>query len=102
MAAIPDFFYNGMENWGLVTYRETALLYDPSTSSTWNKQRIAAVVGHELGHMWFGNLVTMHWWNDLWLKEGFASFMEAKANNEVFPEWGMVRLLIFKLIKLND
>lgn len=56
MAAIPDFASNAMEHWGLVTYRETALLYDRSFSSTWNKQRIAAVIAHELAHMWFGNL----------------------------------------------
>lgn len=56
MAAIPDFVSNAMEHWGLVTYRETALLYNPEYSSAWNQQRIAAVVAHELAHMWFGNL----------------------------------------------
>lgn len=91
MAAIPDFVSNAMEHWGLVTYRETALLYDRSFSSTWNKQRIAAVIAHELAHMWFGNLVTMAWWNDLWLNEGFARFMEYKAINKVYSDWGLVR-----------
>ncbi|XP_037945830.1 glutamyl aminopeptidase-like [Teleopsis dalmanni] len=90
MAAIPDFVSNAMEHWGLVTYRETALLYDSSYSSTWNKQRVAVVVAHELAHMWFGNLVTMMWWNDLWLNEGFARYMEYKGVNEVYPEWGML------------
>ncbi|XP_058986694.1 aminopeptidase A [Musca domestica] len=89
MAAIPDFSSNAMENWGLVTYREAALLYDRDMSSTWNKQRVAAVIAHELAHMWFGNLVTMNWWNDLWLNEGFARFMEYKAINSINPDWGL-------------
>ncbi|XP_073818649.1 aminopeptidase A-like [Musca autumnalis] len=89
MAAIPDFASNAMEHWGLVTYRETALLYDRSFSSTWNKQRIAAVIAHELAHMWFGNLVTMNWWNDLWLNEGFARFMEYKGINQIYSDWGL-------------
>ena len=59
-----------MENWGLVTYRETALLYNPTTSSLNDKQWVAKVISHELAHQWFGNLVTMAWWDDLWLNEG--------------------------------
>ncbi|XP_061399843.1 glutamyl aminopeptidase [Musca vetustissima] len=89
MAAIPDFSSNAMENWGLVTYREAALLYDRSMSSTWNKQRVAAVIAHELAHMWFGYLVTLNWWNDMWLNEGFARFMEYKASNAINPSWGL-------------
>uniref|UniRef100_A0A914USM4 Puromycin-sensitive aminopeptidase n=1 Tax=Plectus sambesii TaxID=2011161 RepID=A0A914USM4_9BILA len=79
-----------MENWGLVTYREVALLVDPSKSSTRQKSRVALVIAHELAHMWFGNLVTMKWWTDLWLKEGFASFMEylfVGANYPEFKTW---------------
>ncbi|XP_067616952.1 glutamyl aminopeptidase isoform X2 [Eurosta solidaginis] len=90
MAAIPDFVSGAMEHWGLVTYRETALLYDRKDSSSGNKQRVATVVAHELAHMWFGNLVTMKWWNDLWLNEGFASYIEYKGVNKVHPEWDML------------
>lgn len=90
MAAIPDFASGAMENWGLVTYREARLLYDNKTSSTANKHDIVTVVSHEFAHMWFGNLVTMSWWNDLWLNEGFASFMQYKSGNAVLPHWGLM------------
>lgn len=92
MAAIPDFNSNAMEHWGLVTYRETALLYDESYSSTWNKQSIAGVLAHEIAHQWFGNLVTMQWWNDIWLNEGFARYMQYKGVDAVHSDWGMVRI----------
>lgn len=90
MAAIPDFVSGAMEHWGLVTFRETALLYDENNSSSANKQRVATVIAHELAHMWFGNLVTMKWWNDLWLNEGFASYIEYKGVNSVHPNWQML------------
>ncbi|PSR93603.1 Aminopeptidase [Actinidia chinensis var. chinensis] len=89
MIAIPDFAIGAMENYGLVTYRETALLYDDKHSAAANKQRVATVVGHELAHQWFGNLVTMEWWTDLWLKEGFATWLSYVATDSLFPDWNV-------------
>ena len=87
--AIPDFAAGAMENWGCITYRETALLVDPENSSAGTRQRVAEVVAHEMAHMWFGDLVTMEWWDDLWLNESFASWMGTKATDWAFPEWDM-------------
>lgn len=92
--AIPDFGTGAMENWGLITYRETNLLYDVDQSSSYNKQRVASVIAHELVHQWFGNIVTMDWWDDLWLNEGFASFFEYIGVEKAEPSWGMRDIMI--------
>ncbi|CAL4068724.1 unnamed protein product, partial [Meganyctiphanes norvegica] len=89
MIAIPNFGAGAMENWGLITYRETALMFDPEHTSSRDQQRVAVVVAHELAHQWFGNLVTMKWWSDLWLNEGFASYMENRGAGEAEPGWDM-------------
>ncbi len=88
MVAIPEFAAGAMENWGLVTYREVDLLIDAAASSR-QRQRVAEVVIHELAHQWFGNLVTMEWWDDLWLNEGFATWMETGVTHELYPAWSM-------------
>lgn len=85
--ALPDFESGAMENWGLITYRETALLSDPKNPSLSTKQLISLVIAHELSHQWFGNLVTMQWWDDLWLNESFANMTEYLAVDRLHPEW---------------
>ncbi|XP_058150673.1 aminopeptidase N [Dasypus novemcinctus] len=95
--ALPDFNAGAMENWGLVTYRESALLFDPLSSSIGNKERVVTVIAHELAHQWFGNLVTLKWWNDLWLNEGFASYVEYLGADYAEPTWNLRDLMV-----LND
>lgn len=85
--AIPDFSFGAMENLGCVTYRENALLIDPERASQLELQRVATVVAHETAHMWFGDLVTMRWWNGIWLNEAFATFMELITTDDFNPEW---------------
>lgn len=87
--ALPDFSSGAMENWGLITYREIALLADPATTSIATRQYVATVIAHELAHQWFGNLVTMKWWNNLWLNESFANMMEYVAVDALYPEWNI-------------
>ncbi|XP_012944386.1 endoplasmic reticulum aminopeptidase 1 [Aplysia californica] len=90
LIAIPNFSAGAMENWGLVTFRDTSVLYDPSKDTEGAKQWVAIVVAHELAHQWFGNLVTMEWWDDLWLNEGFASFVEYIGADTVDKEFRMM------------
>jgi puromycin-sensitive aminopeptidase len=88
LLALPDFAAGAMENLGCITFRESLLLIDPATSTQAEQQSIADVVAHELAHMWFGDLVTMRWWNGIWLNEAFATFMELAACDAYRPEWG--------------
>lgn len=112
MIAIPDFSAGAMENWGnlnlnylifclfrmielnnlslfsgLITYRESALLFQPNISTSSSQNHVASVIAHELAHQWFGNLVTMRWWVDLWLNEGFATYVASLGVQHLHPEW---------------
>jgi puromycin-sensitive aminopeptidase len=89
MVAIPDFAFGAMENLGCVTYRESALLVDPATASLTEIERTATVIAHEIAHMWFGDLVTMAWWEGIWLNEAFATFMEVLCTDAYMPAWKM-------------
>ncbi len=89
LVAAPDFEAGAMENAGAVFFRETLLLADPKTLSFYEKKRVAEVICHELAHMWYGDLVTMHWWDDLWLNEAFATWMAFHIVDEWKPEWRM-------------
>ncbi|CAF3126914.1 unnamed protein product [Rotaria sp. Silwood2] len=103
--AISDFAAGAMENWGLITYRETRLLIDPKFSSMDTRQRVAGTVSHELAHQWFGNLVTMDWWIDLWLNEGFARWIQYLAVDKYYPEfdiWTQYVADVFTTFLISD
>ena len=83
-------FFGAMENWGAIFYFERAILVDPKTTTERDRRRIFAVIAHEMAHQWFGDLVTMDWWDDLWLNEGFATWMAFKASDHFHPEWSVL------------
>lgn len=105
MVAVPDFAAGAMENWGLVTYRESRMLYDDKESSVTAQQSVATTIVHELAHMWFGNLVTPEWWSYLWLSEGFATYFQYFGTAEVKAIFRMFiviqpssNIIIFKIL----
>jgi aminopeptidase N/puromycin-sensitive aminopeptidase len=97
LIALPDFEAGAMENFGAITYRETLLLIDPKTASDGAKEGVASVIAHEMAHQWFGDLVTMQWWDNLWLNEGFATWMANKPLAALHPEWYMDQGVISSL-----
>jgi aminopeptidase N/puromycin-sensitive aminopeptidase len=94
LIALPDFEAGAMENFGAITYRETDLLLDPKTASIGAQKEVALTIAHEMAHQWFGDLVTMQWWDNLWLNEGFATWMETKAVARLHPEWNMDQTVV--------
>jgi aminopeptidase N/puromycin-sensitive aminopeptidase len=94
LIALPDFEAGAMENFGAITYRETDLLVDPKIATETAKENVALVVAHEMAHQWFGDLVTMQWWDNLWLNEGFASWMENKPVAAMHPEWNVDQMVV--------
>ncbi|CAG5041327.1 unnamed protein product [Parnassius apollo] len=99
MMALPDFKAGAMENWGLLTFREIAMLYDEGVSPTTAKARVASVVAHEIAHQWFGNLVTPAWWSDIWLNEGFASYVEYVAVDAVEKTWKLMEVFVLNEVQ---
>ena len=93
LIGLPDFEAGAMENFGAITYRETALLVDSKTASLNAKEEVALVIAHEMAHQWFGDLVTMHWWDNIWLNEGFATWMENKPVAAMHPEWDINQMV---------
>ncbi len=97
LIGLPDFEAGAMENFGAITYRETALLVDPKTASVNAKTQVALVIAHEMAHQWFGDLVTMQWWDNIWLNEGFATWMENKPVAAMHPEWNIDQMVASNL-----
>lgn len=97
LIAIPDFEAGAMENFGAITYRETDLLIDPAAASIGAKERVGMVVAHEMAHQWFGDMVTMNWWNNIWLNEGFATWMENKPIEAMHPDWHLKQAVAMSL-----
>ena len=93
LIAIPDFEAGAMENFGAITFREDLLLLDPNTAAIGEKREAALVIAHEMAHQWFGDLVTMQWWDNIWLNEGFATWMEKKPVAAMHPEWNIPELV---------
>jgi len=108
LVAVPDFAFGAMENLGCITFREVLLLVDPDRATQPELQRVADVIHHELAHMWFGDLVTMRWWNGIWLNEAFATFMEMKCTDAFRPQWdrwtdfGLSRTMAFDVDSLSS
>ncbi|CAH0605719.1 unnamed protein product [Chrysodeixis includens] len=98
MIALPDFKNGAMENWGLLTFREISMLYEEGVSASTDKVHVATVVAHEIAHQWFGNLVTPTWWRDLWLNEGFATYVEYVAVNAVEKSWNITELCVLDIV----
>ena len=89
LIAVPDFAAGAMENWGAITFRDRLLLIDPERSSVNVRKNVASIISHEIAHQWFGNLVTMKWWDDIWLNEGFATWVSSKPLAAWRPEWNV-------------
>ncbi|XP_052085151.1 aminopeptidase N-like [Mytilus californianus] len=98
MVAVPDFGPEAMDNWGLILYKESSMLYNLNESSERDKQEVAMLVSQEIAHQWFGNLVTAKWWSDLWLHEAFASYLEYSGPNHVYPDWEMMNDFVFEIM----
>jgi aminopeptidase N/puromycin-sensitive aminopeptidase len=97
LIALPDFEAGAMENFGAITYREDALLLDPKTASVRSKKGVAGDIAHEMAHQWFGDLVTMQWWDNIWLNEGFATWMSSKPLAAMHPDWNMDEAVVSEM-----